>query len=267
MKFVKRIMPILALMLIVCCTAACGGKTSGGAPENGASVSQAEADASLVGGAENKGGDSKANKQEKTTQKPTTTEAFRVNRTGAVFAMGAWNDGDDLEYMFKSSGNGTIKHVSQGKSESFFYEINEKKQQITFHIGEDGKKKETATYTITDETHIVLKYSGQKTVSLTFGALLTKDSAPFAMGTWKSDTGEIEYVFRLDGSGLVRNVKSGTELPFQYEVNPSTALLIFHMGSADDESAAVYTKPDSTHLNIIFDTGSMVSLELKGKEK
>ena len=246
---------VLALLLTFCCLTACGGKTA----EGDASASQSAVEASSAESA-----DGKQSEPKQTRSNP--TEAFQVNQTGAAFAMGTWNDGDDLEYVFNSNGSGTYKQISKKQNESFRYEIDAKKASVTFYMGEK-ERKETASYTMPDDTHLVLKYSDKKTVSLTFGVLITKESAPFAMGTWISDTKQIEYVFRLDGSGLVRNTKSGTELAFQYEVNPSTSLIIFHMGSAEDESAAVYMHPDDTHLNIIFDSGEAVYLEQSGKEK
>ena len=263
MKNRVRISLILAALLFVAGLSACGENRT--ADTQTSSVQQTIADRTTVQE------DTEATQQAQTKAESTRPAAQAAEEEEddpeeelTMFVYGTWNDGKEIEYTFNTDGTGTRKNVTANTTESLRFEVNEKRAKIVFRVGEKGKK-ETAKYAVRDDTHMTLTFSAKEVVSLEYGVLLTKDTVPFSMGVWETGD-DTQYIFRMDGSGAVRDTQTGTGVSFQYEVEPGSSLIIFHMGSADDVTPAVYTLQSKTKMVISFDGGA-VALTWKGKEE
>ena len=257
MKHVHWISLLLASVLTVCCLASCGSPAAETEPLSGetavGSVSAAAEDATTAAlPTEPETKAEKTTKPEKTTKAKKTTTQTEPDAE-KMFSYGLWNDGSHLEYNFGSDGTGTCTDTKQNTTETFRFEVNEKKGTVTFYMGEKPKKQK-ADYRHVDDTHLTLTFSKTETVALTYGALLRKDDLPFRMGTWKSTNEEL-YIFRPDGSGKITSSAEGAaDTSFRYEVNPENSLIILHIGSDDDLRPAVYMlTEDGLHMTIAFE--------------
>ena len=245
MKRLQRISLLLASALTVCTLTSCGAPPE---PE----TTEAAAHAPTVTASETTAETSStqaSTKAEKTTKakKKTTQTAPDVEK---MFSYGKWNDGSRLEYDFKIDGTGTRTDTAADTSETFRFEVNEKKGTVTFYTGDKGKKQK-ADYRLVDDTHMTLTFSKDETVDLTFGALIRKDSLPFRMGTWKGISGET-YTFRPDGSGQITPAEQDS-IPFRYEVVPENNLLILHVAEDDMRPAVYSVSDDGLHMTIAYE--------------
>ncbi len=81
------------------------------------------------------------------------------------------------------------------------------------------------------------------------------------VGSW-SDGDDLKYVFNVDGSGSLTQVKADLSVSFQYELDAENGKIVFHMGSAEDNTPASYSMTDGTHMTLTYDDGRIVDLSL-----
>ena len=249
MKHLQRISLLLASVLTVCCLASCGSPAAENETADVETISETLSAAAETATTAAKPTEPETKAEKTTKAKKTTTQT--EPDLEKMFSYGLWNDGSHIEYNFGDDGTGTRTDTAQKTTETFRFEVNEKKGTVTFYMGEKPKKQK-ADYRHVDDTHLTLTFSKTETVELTYGALIRKDDLPFRMGTWKSTEGDL-YIFRPDGSGQI-TVPGGDGTPFRYEVNPENTLLIMHIGSDDDLRPAVYTlTEDGLHMTIAFE--------------
>lgn len=73
------------------------------------------------------------------------------------------------------------------------------------------------------------------------------DAAASVVGRW-SDGEHLIYVFEADGNGSITHQDVGTKMPFTYEADEAAGTILFHEGSADDNTNTTFTMEDGGRL-------------------
>lgn len=85
-----------------------------------------------------------------------------------------------------------------------------------------------------------------------------EEQGSYLYGTW-TDGDDLQYVFNADGSGSVTHIKEDIGVSFQFEADMADGTILFHEGSADDNTPATFAISDGS-LTLTYEDGRTVVL-------
>lgn len=185
---------------------------------------------------------------ENSTSMPVYSDDY--HEASICFGKGVWESADRLFTFYDdTSGNVIDKSTQTGVG----FEYGPDSNGLVFHLGTDANNTYTTAEAVNEQMVLLTWEDG---TSETLCYLTGRDFFGLRAGVWKS--AENTYTFYNEISGNVINNETETGLAFSFE--PSENGLMFHLGSAEDNSPAIVSIIDENTVELTWPDGSYETL-------